>query len=152
MSYQPKEFWEQRLSEQFDLRGTGETTMSAAYNRACYALRAEVLDRALATAGFTPRGKRVLDVGCGTGFWTAFYLQRGAAYTGLDIAPTSVERLSKAHPTASFILADVSEADLAGQWDAVHVFDVLYHITDDAKWAAALARLARAVAPGGSCS
>lgn len=149
MTYQPKEYWEKTLAEQFDLRGTGEPGLSLAYNRACYALRAEVLDRALATAGFSPRGRRVLDVGCGTGFWTAYYTQRGAQYTGLDIAPTSIERLSKAYPDAAFVLSDVSEAELPGQWDAVNVFDVLYHITDDTRWAAAVGRLARAVAPGG---
>ena len=66
MTYRPQEFWEQRLSEQFDLRGTGETTMSAAYNVACYQLRAEVLDAALARVGVDPKAKRVLDVGCGT--------------------------------------------------------------------------------------
>jgi hypothetical protein len=48
------------------------------------------------------------------------------------------------------MLTDVSEAELSGQWDIVNVFDVLYHITDDAKWQAALSRLARAVAPGGA--
>ena len=31
----------------------------------------------------------------------------------------------------------------------MNVFDVLYHITDDARWQAALGHLARAVAPGG---
>ncbi|MBI3538891.1 MAG: class I SAM-dependent methyltransferase, partial [Candidatus Eisenbacteria bacterium] len=60
MTYRPREFWEQRLSEQFDLRGTGETGLSLAYNRACYALRGETLDRALAVQGLDPRGRRVL--------------------------------------------------------------------------------------------
>ncbi len=72
MSYRPREFWEQRLAEQFDLRGTGETGLSLAYNRACYALRAEVLSRALRAAGVRLEGARV---------------------TGVDIASTSVERL-----------------------------------------------------------
>ena len=150
MTYRPREFWEQRLSEQFDLRGTGETTLSADYNRACYTLRAEVLGRALARADLDPRGRSVLDVGCGTGFWTAWYLERGALYTGLDIAPTSIARLSERYPQARFLLADISEADIAGTFDLVNVFDVLYHITDDARWEAALGRLARAVAPGGA--
>ena len=44
--YQPRDFWERRLSEHFDLRGTGETGLSLAYNRACYALRRSVLARA----------------------------------------------------------------------------------------------------------
>lgn len=150
MSYRPQEYWERTLSEQFDLRGTGEPGLSLEYNRACYELRREVLDRALAAAGLDPRGKRVLDVGCGTGFWTAYYTGRGADYTGLDIAPTSVAKLQAAYPAARFVHADVSEAELEGQWDLVNVFDVLYHVTDEAKWEAALTRLARAVAPGGA--
>jgi len=149
VTYRPREFWEQRLAEQFDLRGTGETSMSAAYNRACYALRREVLDRALAAARFDPRGRRVLDVGCGTGFWTEYYVGRGAIYTGIDIAETSIARLRERHPRATFLHADVSEVALEGTWDLVNVFDVLYHVTDDARFEAALARLADAVAPGG---
>ena len=65
MTYQPREFWDQRLSEQFDLRGTGETGLSLAYNRACYALRRRVLDAALAAERFDPRGRS----GCST--WAA---------------------------------------------------------------------------------
>ncbi|MBI1799947.1 MAG: class I SAM-dependent methyltransferase [Candidatus Eisenbacteria bacterium] len=149
MNYRPREFWDRRLSEQFDLRGTGETGLSLAYNRACYALRARVLSRALADAACDPRGRRVLDVGCGTGFFTAYYLVRGAHVTGLDIAPTSIEQLSLRHPEGRFMLADVSEAALTESFDVVNAFDVLYHITDDARWERAVRNLARAVAPGG---
>ena len=149
MSYRPREFWDQRLSEHFDLRGTGQTAMSSAYNRACYALRREVLERALAEAGVDPRGRRVLDVGCGVGFFTAYYLGRGAEVTGIDISVTSVETLRERHPQARFILGDVSETPLAEAWDVVNAFDVLYHIVDDTRWQTALRSLALAVAPGG---
>jgi len=149
VTYRPQEYWERTLSQQFDLRGTGEPGLPLAYNRACYELRREVLDRALRETGFDPRGKRVLDVGCGSGFWTAYYTGRGADYTGLDIAPVSIGRLKQAYPGSTFLLADVSEAGLEGTWDVVNVIDVLYHVTDDARWEAALGRLARAVAPGG---
>ena len=149
MSYQPREFWEKRLSEQFDLRGTGETRLSLAYNRACYQLRREVLDDALRLAGCDPRGRRVLDVGCGTGYWTEYYLSRGAYYTGLDIAATSVERLAARHPQARFVLSDVSEVALAERYDIANVFDVLYHVTDDDRWRRALEHLADALEPGG---
>ncbi len=149
MTYRPREFWEQRLNDQFDLRGTGETSMSAAYNDACYALRREVLGRALADARTDVRGRTVLDIGCGTGFWTEYYVSRGAVYTGVDIAETSVQRLRERFPAATFLHADVSEADLPGTYDIVNVFDVLYHITDDTRFDAALRRLAGAVKPGG---
>jgi len=149
MSYDPREFWDQRLSEHFDLRGTGETGLSLAYNQACYDLRRHVLTRALDEAGFDPRGKRVLDVGCGTGFFTALYLDRGADVTGLDIAPTSIERLQARHPQAHFRLGDVSEAEIGERFDLVNAFDVLYHVTDDARWAQAVRHLALAVVPDG---
>ncbi|OGF10410.1 MAG: hypothetical protein A2W00_08880 [Candidatus Eisenbacteria bacterium RBG_16_71_46] len=149
MSYQPREFWDRRLSEHFDLRGTGETGLSLAYNRACYRLRGRVLERALREAGMDPANRSVLDVGCGSGFFTAYFLGRGARVTGIDIAPTSVERLRARHPEARFVLADVSEGPLEGRFDLVNAFDVLYHIVDDARWEAALRHLARALNPGG---
>jgi SAM-dependent methyltransferase len=145
MTYRPREFWEQRLSEHFDLRGTGEPGLSLGYNRACYALRRSVLDRALREAGVDPRGRRVLDVGCGTGFFTRYYLDRGAEVTGVDIAPVSVERLSAAHPEARFVLADVGETAPEGRFDVVNAFDVLYHITDDGRWQTAVRHLCAAV-------
>ena len=149
MNYQPREFWDRRLSEQFDLRGTGETGLSLAYNQACYALRREVLERVLRENAVELRGRDVLDVGCGTGFFTAWYLAHGAHVTGLDIAPTSVERLRARHPEARFVLADVGEQAPEGRFDVVNAFDVLYHITDDERWERAVRNLARAVKPGG---
>lgn len=149
MSYRPQEFWEQRLSEQFDLRGTGETGLSLAYNKACYQLRADVLTSALQRAGMAPNNRRVLDIGCGTGFWTEYYVSRGAHYTGVDIAQVSVDRLAQRYTEQRFVRADVSEGVPGGPYDVINVFDVLYHITDDAKWQAALQHLAAALAPGG---
>jgi 2-polyprenyl-3-methyl-5-hydroxy-6-metoxy-1,4-benzoquinol methylase len=148
-SYQPRDFWNRRLSEHFDLRGTGETGLSLAYNRACYRLRREVLARALREQGFDPSGRTVLDVGCGAGFFTRWYLEHGARVTGVDIAPTSVERLRQRHPQARFVLSDVSEVALDARYDLVNAFDVLYHIVDDTRWERALVNLANATGPGG---
>jgi SAM-dependent methyltransferase len=150
MSYEPRTFWEQRLREQFDLRGTGETTMSLAYNRACYALRRETLDRALAEAGIDVAGRRVLDIGSGSGFFVEHFLARGAQVTGLDLTTASVEGLQRRFPQAHFVRADVGEDPIAGTYDLVSSFDVFFHVVDDARWEAALRRAARAVAPGGA--
>jgi SAM-dependent methyltransferase len=149
VNYEPREFWERRLADQFDLRGTGETGLSLAYNRACYQLRGEVLTHALREQGVDPRGRTVLDVGCGTGFFTAYYLGRGARVTGIDIAPTSIATLRERHPEARFILADVGQEPVEGSYDLVNAFDVLYHIIDDARWERAVSHLAGAVAEGG---
>ena len=149
MNYEPREFWDQRLSEQFDLRGTGQPGLSVAYNRACYTLRRQVLDRALGAERFDLARRTVLDVGCGTGFFTAYYLARGARLTGIDIAPISIERLRQRHPQARFLLGDLGDLALSERFDLVNAFDVLYHITDEARWEHAVGVLAAAVEPGG---
>jgi SAM-dependent methyltransferase len=149
MSYDPRGFWQERLSQHFDLRGSGETGLPLGYNRACYALRRRVLERALRESGFDPRGRTVLDVGCGTGFFTAFYLERGAKVTGVDLAPVSIERLRERHPDARFLQADVSDMVLEERFDLTNAFDVLYHITDDARWERAVQNLSRMVSPQG---
>ena len=153
MTYQPREFWQERLSQHFDLRGSGETGLSMAYNRACYALRAEVLTQALRDHGFDPKDREVLDVGCGTGFFTAYYLARGARLTGIDIAPVSIETLRARHPEARFLLADIGEQPIPpanqGRYALVNAMDVLYHITDEARWEAALNHLTGAVGDQG---
>jgi SAM-dependent methyltransferase len=132
MSYEPRRFWEERLSGHFDLRGTGEPGLSLAYNRACYALR-----------------RRVLDVGSGVGFFVDYYLKRGARVTGVDLAAVAVEGLRRRFPTASFLQADVSDLPFEPRYLVVNVFDVLFHITDDDRWERALAHLCGALAPGG---
>jgi len=150
VTYRPREFWERRLREQFDLRGTGETGLSLAYNRACYDLRRRQLQRVLRREGIVVRGKRVLDVGCGTGFFTEFYLQNGALVTGLDITAASVDRMRDRFRNARFVLADVSESPPDGRFDVINAFDVLYHVTDPWRWTQALHHLAGALNPGGA--
>ena len=42
-------------------------------------------------APVTLRGQRVLDVGCGPGFWARHLIRMGADYTGIDISARSVD-------------------------------------------------------------
>jgi 2-polyprenyl-3-methyl-5-hydroxy-6-metoxy-1,4-benzoquinol methylase len=147
--YRPREFWQERLSENFDLRGTGHPGLSAEYNRLCYALRAGVLDRLCAKHHVRVAGRNVLDGGCGSGFFVEHFLERGAAVTGVDLTEVSARELAKKFPTARFEVGDLSEWRPQAKYDLVSCFDVLFHITDDERWDRALTNLTDAVKPGG---
>jgi SAM-dependent methyltransferase len=147
--YRPREFWQERLSEQFDLRGTGHPGLSAEYNRLCYALRAIVLDGLLARHHVPVAGRTVLDGGCGSGFFVEHWLGKGGAVTGVDLTDVSARELAKKFPEARFEVGDLAEWRAQTTYDIVSCFDVLFHITDDAKWERALTNLTDAVKPGG---
>lgn len=54
------------------------------------------------------KGLRILDAGCGTGYFTEHFVEQGAQVTALDITPQMVER-TKARVTKATVL----ESDLA---------------------------------------
>lgn len=148
-AYRPRDFWQERLSEHFDLRGTGHPGLSEAYNERCYRLRRFVLDTTLTRHRVPVAGGKVLDAGCGTGYFVSHYLERGAEVTGVDLTEVAVRELSKRFPAARFEVGDLSTWRADAVYDLVSCFDVLFHIVDEEAWQAALTNLADAVRPGG---
>lgn len=148
-AYDPQAFWQEVLSTHPDLRGTGEPGLSLAYNRAMYRIRERVLTRELAREGVRLPGARVLDGGSGVGFYVDYYLRHGAAVTGIELTEAGTRLLRQRFPAARILQGDLSETDTGGGYDVVNAWDVLYHITDEARWEAAVRRLARELAPGG---
>jgi SAM-dependent methyltransferase len=95
-------------------------------------------------------GKRVLEIGVGSGVLVPTLTKRYAEYTGTDLtlAP-GLEALVAPGCKAEFRRADLlADADLPeGHFDAVVCFSVLEHIADSR---GAARGLARALAPGGT--
>jgi SAM-dependent methyltransferase len=94
-------------------------------------------------------GRRVLEVGVGSGVLVPTLTARYREYTGTDLtlAP-GLEALVAPDCQAEFRRADLLADDLpAGHYDAIVCFSVLEHIADSA---AAARGLARALAPGGT--
>jgi len=149
--FDPRSYWETRLNTRFDLTGVGFRRKSVAFNRWVYRVRTELMDGLLVSNKWPVRGKNVLDVGCGTGYFIDYWLAREAAsVTGIDIAEISITRLRERFPQATFRLADLSDPGFSpeGTYDYITVFDVLFHIIDDTKFENAVANLARCCKPG----
>lgn len=147
-SYDPKGYWEHRLSQYYGPRAVGNLSSSESYNAWLYRSKRRCLNGVF--EDFDLHGKRVLDVGCGTGYFVNWFLRRGARVCGIDITEFSVRAL-KARFAAEFHVADVSsqDADLRGRHDVVNAWDVMYHIVDEAAFERALKNIARSVASGG---
>lgn len=148
--FDPKQYWEQRL-EPFDLAAVGYRDFGDSFNRWVYRVRRHVFRRTVRSLSHSWDGKRVLDVGSGTGFYVSEWLRTGASVTGSDLTHLSVERLTQAFPNAAFVQWDVSENTPfpPASFDAVSAFDVLFHIVDDSRYAAAFANIARVLRDDG---
>lgn len=146
MTYNPSSYWEKRLSRKFALSGVGNISFSERYNRWGYKAKARKLEDVLSYNCIEVKGKSVCDIGCGTGFYTDFYLRRGAEdIVGIDITSVSVENLKKKYPNCSFVQDSIASSGILNKinrkFDIVNIFDVLYHITDDAAFKQALSNI-----------
>lgn len=153
--YEPKTYWEERLKSNFNIRGVGNIVFGKRYNQLLYKLHLIVLKKAITKFNISLEGKRILDVGSGTGFFSEFYLSNSGEVLGLDITRTSVELLTKSLPNGEFITLDISEEIFQEPYlsersfNIVNVQSVLYHITEEARFDKALENLARCLATGG---
>ena len=83
-------------------------------------------------------GKRVLDVGCGTGAWAVLLASQGAEVWAIDISPGSiavVERRAKLHGVADKVHAAVMSATELefddNFFDVVHGMNIIHHLDVD---------------------
>jgi arsenite methyltransferase len=111
--------------------------------------RRRLVGEALATAP----GDRVLDVGCGPGFYVAELLGQvdpTGSVTGVDASPQTLalaRRRTEGHENVELHLADATDLPVPdGSFDAALSVQVLEYVTD---LDAALGELHRALRPGG---
>jgi SAM-dependent methyltransferase len=149
--YKPKRYWNDILSESFDLRGVGHFGLSEAENAAMYAEKRAIIERELArqSVAIGP-DTRVLEIGSGVGFWTEFLRSKGVRhYTGNDIAQVSVQTLSARYPDFTFVHGDAGDIALPrAAFDLAWMIDVTQHITDDDAFTRAIGNVWQALRPG----
>jgi len=92
-------------------------------------------------------GQTLLDVGCGTGHWSAFFAEMGYRVTGVDIAPRMIEVARAAVSSCRFEVADASQLPFEDStFDIVSAMATLEFLPDPA---AAIAEMARCAKEGG---
>jgi SAM-dependent methyltransferase len=104
-------------------------------NRIDYRIVSAVLDKAILTVSRGGRRTRVLDVGCGLGYFTG-YMQKqwpDLEVAGCDISSTALAKARTHSPGCSFFPVDLKErASLPDQtYDVVVALHMLCYFTDD---------------------
>ena len=152
-AFDPRGYWEERLSRQYTLGGVGYLGLAESYNAWMYRVRREVFVREVRRLPVSPPALRVLDVGSGTGFYVdCWHEVEAGSVTGSDLTDVAVENLRRAHPGDVFARFDVGgdESPFGDQrFDAVSMMDVLFHIVDDERFRRAFRTVLDLLAPGG---
>jgi SAM-dependent methyltransferase len=104
--------------------------------------------RAAFLRGSVRVGDRALDIGCGTGEFTAVLSDAGASAIGVEVAQAAVDRARARHPSLDFRLVPI-DGPLPfedSSFDLVWASEVIEHVADTARW---LSEVRRVLAPRG---
>ena len=146
-----KDYWEQRFSKRFDIGSSGHISFNFRYNSYVYKAYVRALKKALRRFNIQIKGKRILDLGSGTGFWIDFYSRmQPKSITGVDITEKSVNELQKRYPQYQFRRLDIGATDFEAPepYDLVNTFDVLYYIVAERNFERAIRNVAKVASPG----
>lgn len=155
-SYKPKTFWNDLLSNSFDLRGVGHYRKSNEENLKMYEEKKQILEAEMNKSGVNiSPGTKMVEIGIGVGYWTDYFNSLGVKdYLGNDIAEISVTNLGKKYPGDKFpgykfLQGDISEVMLPeNEFDLGVMIDVTQHITDDMRFNKAMNNLWRSLKSG----
>jgi len=152
--FDPKNYWEKRLAENYNLKGVGDIGLSESYNVFLYRVRSNVFKYITSNLKLN-RSSSVLDIGSGTGFYIGLWIDAGIKkIMGSDLTETAVEQLQTNFPNNEFMQLDIGRPlapELAcRQFDVVSAYDMLFHIVDDSLYKRALMNFSKLVKPGGT--
>jgi ubiquinone/menaquinone biosynthesis C-methylase UbiE len=115
------------------------------YERGVYRQRVQSVMRFMGDVA----GKRVLDLGCGVGFFGGEAARRGGRVTGLDFSAMALEICHERLPQIRLVRADATKLPFGdARFDVVLVNDIIEHLAEG-PGRAMMADVHRVLAPGG---
>jgi ubiquinone/menaquinone biosynthesis C-methylase UbiE len=95
------------------------------------------------------QGKRVLDVGCGTGYGTAYISKYASSVTGIDISIPAIRFATKRYPGTEYIVMDAHKLGFPDRhFDFIISTENFEHLRDQQEH---LRELRRVLADDGIC-
>ena len=135
------------------MKKIGEDSARGAYDKpfSHFTCSKNLVDMGLIMSLLPQPPARLLDLGCGTGWTSAFFARRGYRVVGQDIAPDMIDyaRQNKTRYEAAeleFIVSDYESLAFDDPFDCAVFYDSLHHAVDER---AALQSVYRALRPDG---
>lgn len=149
--YDAARYWSDRFARYgTSLKGVGDEGLSERHNQAMYEKAASAFLDLCRHEGIDISGARVLEIGCGNGFYTGLLKGQGAThYLGLDITDTLFPVLAERYPGFQFIRRDITVDTLEGEFDLILMIDVIEHIVNEEKLDFAMSSVQRCLADNG---
>ncbi len=86
-NFEAKTYWQHRLSGKLDIGVVGHRSLGDIYNKYIYRRRIDMITAIVQEMKLNLNNLRMLDVGCGSGFYTEFWKLMGITnYVGLDVS------------------------------------------------------------------
>ena len=144
------DFWDERHRVRGELLSGGDLTWDHAGNEMLYAVRLGRLVDILGGLSSPAAPLRVLDAGCGKGFYTRAFTRFGYFADGIDSSPYAIKSCRREKVASErYAVSTIEDWSPGYLYDAVVAVDVLFHLMDDEVWDRSLRNLARLVRLGG---
>ncbi len=149
--YDAERYWRDRFQKYgISFKAVGHEGLTEEENRAAYSEAARVFLDLCRDERIDRASARVLEIGCGMGFYTHFLSKAGVSdYEGLDITDVFFPSLSSDFPNYRFRKLDVTADHIDGEYDLVVMIDVTEHIVEDDKLTFAMDNLRRCLSRNG---
>ena len=149
--YDARRYWQDRLDKYgTSLKGVGDEGLSEKDNKVMYEQAALKFLELCRKEGVDLKQSRVLEIGCGNGFYTQILWDQGVKqYVGIDIADSLFPGLVNRFPGYTFSRRDVTADAIKGKFDVILMIDVIEHIVGDAALDHAMKAVQDALVGGG---
>ena len=91
------------------------------------------------------KGKTVLEAGCGYGYAGQLLEAMGAIVTSSDARPEHLAVVNKRFPKRKTVLIDCNKDEIAGEYDLIVAFGLLYHLENPAHFIEQCGKATRAL-------
>lgn len=148
MSKELKDYWNDRAFNNIyvSLPAVGQSSWGLEINKYFYQEQKDQLEK----LGYDWNDKKILDAGCGIGFFSRYFEEPGAKVIGIDFSNNMVNVAKENAPNSNFIVGGLTQLPFDNEvFDFIFTSNVLIHIVDDKEWGKALSELKRCLKKNG---